>query len=78
MCALTVHRENELISVDKYSDTCYIDSMSNFKVEQGSIYNPGWVVYEELAPRHYRSHGTFTDKSDADDWCEHLNRQETA
>lgn len=51
--------------------------MSRYTVEQGSIYAPGWHIYEELEPRHYRSLGCFDNQSDAEEYLEHIIEQET-
>lgn len=50
--------------------------LSKYVLEQGSIYNPGWVVYERIAANHLKSHGTFDEKSDAEEFLAYLQAQE--
>lgn len=47
--------------------------MNRYIVKQGSIYNPGWVVYEQVSERRFRKHGTFKTKKAAQELCNYLN-----
>lgn len=50
-------------------------SVSKFHVEQGSVYAPGWHVYEEVTEGHLRSLGCFEEKPDAEDFLTYLEAQ---
>lgn len=42
--------------------------MTATSVREGSIYNPGWEVCEEVRERHLVVLATFSDRSDAEDF----------
>ena len=46
--------------------------MNKLEVQQGSIYNPGWQVAEEISERHWQVHATFEEKADAEDFLAYL------
>lgn len=44
----------------------------NITVEQGSEYNPGWVVYEQVAEHHFQARATFDEKAHAEEFAANL------
>ena len=45
-------------------------------VERGSVYSPGWHVYEQVRDNYLVSRGCFDEKPDADDFLDYLRAGE--
>lgn len=48
--------------------------MGRVEVQQGTIYNPGWQVVEQLSEHHWRCLATFERKADANEFWAAVTR----
>jgi hypothetical protein len=47
------------------------------EIHQGSIYNPGWEVAEQIGERHWRVRATFEERADAQEFLSYLTAEES-
>lgn len=51
-------------------------NIHRYEIHQGSIYAPGWHVYEIVRENYWVSVGCFEERQDAEEWFALLETQE--